>query len=79
MLPCQEHDCAWPATRRLATELARCQSRLRPRILLQRAHARDVVDGPHPATEPESDPASPQSFGPTTASPQPIGPAAALQ
>ena len=45
VLPCQEHDCVWPATRRLATKLARCHRAGRPRILLQRAHARDVVDG----------------------------------
>ena len=41
----QEHDCVWPATRRLATKLARCHRAGRPRVLLQRSHARDVVDG----------------------------------
>ena len=45
VLRVRQHDCVWPATRRLATKLARCHRAGRPRVLLQRSHARDVVDG----------------------------------
>ena len=67
---------------RLATKLAHCHRAGRPRILLQRAHARNVLDG---ARTPGCSGArtcltgTTASIGPTTASPQPISPAAALQ
>ena len=43
--PSARHGRACKPTRRLATKLAHCHRAGRPRILLQRAHARNVLDG----------------------------------